>query len=321
MIACFEWFTKWVKEEEKSGFQDLEEGVIYYKESSYDIVTNEFVKYKISEVSELIKCKVEVLTNDAAENLLSMPANFALSKYNLLSDIKLKEVAYNEGVICCKLHNSKGSTKVIIVNIENCTRNIIIAAFLYVVDLLKKSLTEEINCVESKKICPTRDCPSLLPQLLLESEDDFKEKSLIVYDKKKERLVFSDDGTPFLNDRMAEAYYIFVLKYPKVSFVDLKKEDHRNSLLNIYNNIKRNSDIKQIECTINNFIGLRKEGEIKQKKYVYNTARSHIKGIIRNHFKNENLVYQNKILEYYDINKDNMILKSSESFLIPDDID
>ena len=62
--------------------------------------------------------------------------------------------------------------------------------------------------------------------------------------EKKERLVFSDDGTPFLNDRMAEAYYIFVLLYPGVSFIDLKKEANKNSLLNIYNNIKRNSDIQ-----------------------------------------------------------------------------
>ena len=179
----------------------------------------------------------------------------------------------------------------------------------------------KIDCVEGKKICPIRDCPTLLPQLLLESEEEFKEKSLIVYDRKKERLVFSDDGTPFLNDRMAEAYYIFVLLYPEVSFVDLKKEANKNSLLNIYNNIKRNSDIQQIEGTINNFIGLREEGEIIQKKYVYNTARSHIKGIIRNHFKNEDLVYQNMILKYYDINKENTILKPRESFLIPNDSD
>lgn len=64
---------------------------------------------------------------------------------------------------------------------------------------------------------------------------------------------------------MAEAYYIFVLLYPGVSFVDLKKEANKNSLLNIYNNIKRNSDIQQIEGTINNFIGLREEGEIISK--------------------------------------------------------
>lgn len=319
MIACFEWFTKWVKEEEDSGFQGLEEGVIYYKESSYDIVTNEFVKYKISEVSELIKCKVKVLTNDEAENLLSMPANLALSKYNLLSDIKLKEVTHNEGVICCKLHNSKGSPKVIIVNIENCTRNIIIAAFLYVVDLLKKSLTEEIHCVESKKICPTRDCPSLLPQLLLENEK-FEKMSLIVYDKEKERLVFADDNSPFLNEVMAEAYYIFVLKHPKVSFGDLKKEANKNSLLNIYNNIKKKCDPNRLKITVDKFVGVHDEDKLGDSSF-YFSARSRIRGSIKKHLKDKDIVYQNAVLKQYEINDNNEILGASKVLFIPDDID
>lgn len=321
MIACFEWFTTWIKLVEASHLQGVKDGVVYYKESSYDIVTNEFVKFKKEELSRLISHKVEIQINENSVELLEKPAVYALSQYSILSERNLREIPLDKGVIYCKLPSDEELSKVIIVNIENCTKNVIVAAFSYIASLLEKSLIENIDCIEGKKICPTRDCPTLLPQLLLESEDEFREKSLIVYDRKKERLVFSDDGTPFLNDRMAEAYYIFVLKHPEVSFGDLSMDANKNSLLNIYNNIKRNSDIKQIEVTINNFIGLRKEGEIKQKKYVYNTAKSHIKAIIRNHFKNENLVYQNMILKYYDINKDNTILKPRESFLIPDDID
>ncbi len=320
MVPCFEWFTTWIKLVEASHLQGVKDGVIYYKESSYDIVTNEFVKFKKEELSKLISHKIEIQANKNAVELLEKPAVYALSKYNVLSERNLKEIPLDKGVIYCKLPANEELSKVLIVNIENCTRNVIVAAFSYIASLVEKSRTSNIDCVEGKKICPIRDCPTLLPQLLLESEEEFKEKSLIVYDRKKERLVFSDDGTPFLNDRMAEAYYIFVLLYPGVSFIKLREQRYQQILLNIYNNIKKNSDPESLRTTIKKFVGMYDENKIGDSSF-YFSAKSRIRSSIKKHLKDKDVVYQNVILKQYEINDDNEVLGAGKVLFIPYDID
>ncbi len=320
MIACFEWFTTWIKLVEASHLQGVKDGVVYYKESSYDIVTNEFVKFKKEELSILISHKVEIQINENAIELLEEPAVYALSQYSILSERNLREIPLDKGVIYCKLPSDEELSKVIIVNIENCTKNVIVAAFSYIANLLEKSRIENIDCIEGKKICPIRDCPTLLPQLLLESEEEFKEKSLIVYDRKKERLVFSDDGTPFLNDRMAEAYYIFVLLYPGVSFIKLREQRYQQILLNIYNNIKKNSDPESLRTTIKKFVGMYDENKIGDSSF-YFSAKSRIRSSIKKHLKDKDVVYQNVILKQYEINDDNEVLGAGKVLFIPYDID
>lgn len=319
MVPCFEWFTTWIKLVEASHLQGVKDGVVYYKESSYDIVTNEFVKFKKEELSKLISHKIEIQANKNAVELLEKPAVYALSKYNVLSERNLKEIPLDKGVIYCKLPANEELSKVLIVNIENCTRNVIVAAFSYIASLVEKSRTSNIDCVESKKICPIRDCPTLLPQLLLENEK-FEKMSLIVYDKEKERLVFADDNSPFLNEVMAEAYYIFVLKHPKVSFGDLKKEANKNSLLNIYNNIKKKCDPNRLKVTVDKFVGVHDEDKLGDSSF-YFSARSRIRGSIKKHLKDKDIVYQNAVLKQYEINDNNEILGASKVLFIPDDID
>lgn len=319
MIACFEWFTTWIKLVEASHLQGVKDGVVYYKESSYDIVTNEFVKFKKEELSRLISHKVEIQINENSVELLEKPAVYALSQYSILSERNLREIPLDKGVIYCKLPSDEELSKVIIVNIENCTKNVIVAAFSYIANLLEKSQIENIDCIEGKKICPTRDCPTLLPQLLLENEK-FEKTSLIIYDKEKERLVFADDNSPFLNEVMAEAYYIFVLKHPKVSFGDLKKETNKNSLLNIYNNIKKKCDPNRLKITVDKFVGVHDEDKLGDSSF-YFSARSRIRGSIKKHLKDKDVVYQNAVLKQYEINDNNEILGASKVLFIPDDID